>query len=111
VKRTATSNGSHQPDGKFDQNGATNGETMAQTNGQSHAPASTNGSAAQASQPDGANQEPTMIDPIAAAEFLQGDLRTALASTGRLLQALRRNRKQARLVETTLQSLRQLQGV
>jgi hypothetical protein len=50
-------------------------------------------------------------DPLAAAETLQGSLREALVNTNRLLQILRRNRKQARLVESTLASLRQLQSV
>jgi hypothetical protein len=54
---------------------------------------------------------PETTDSLAAAEALQVTLRDALANTNRLIHVLRRNRKQARLVETTLASLRQLQPV
>jgi hypothetical protein len=56
-------------------------------------------------------KEFTVTDPLAAAEAVQDSLRAALTSTNRLIQVLRRNRKQARLVETTLASLRELQSV
>jgi hypothetical protein len=45
------------------------------------------------------------------AEALQGLLRDALARTTRLVGGLRQQRKQQRLVSSTLASLRQLQQV
>ena len=104
-------NGNTPHDENQEQNGSTHGHTNGATNGQPHAASSSNGAATSIDQTETGVQEPALVDPITAAEALQVDLRAALASTGRLLQALRRNRKQARLVETTLQSLRQLQGV
>ena len=91
--------------------GIANGETHGATNGVSQTPATSPGTAASAGQNEGGAQETAPLDPITAAETLQADLRTALVSTSRLLHTLRKNRKQARLVETTLQSLRQLQSV
>lgn len=119
MTRSAIKNGSpnseqHHTD-HSEQNGLTNGRSSESTTESAtsplHGSTSSNGTLASASQPEGTSSETGIVDPIAAAEALQTDLRTALASTSRLLQALRRNRKQARLVENTLQSLRQLQGV
>jgi hypothetical protein len=107
MARITRTNGSQNHEEKPDSNGVTNGET----NGQSHTALSPNGTAASAGQNEAGAQDSGAVDPIVAAETLQGDLRTALLSTSRLLQVLRKNRKQARLVESTLQSLRQLQGV
>lgn len=110
MKRTTTHNGQDHHDDHAESKGSVNGTAGTPANGQ-HESASTNGASRSAGPQDGTNQESAVLDPIAAAEALHSDLRTALASTSRLLQALRRNRKQARLVESTLQSLRQLQGV
>ena len=91
--------------------GIAKGETNGTTNGVSQTTSIPPGTAASAGQNEGSAQETAPVDPITAAETLQVDLRTALVSTSRLLHTLRKNRKQARLVESTLQSLRQLQGV
>ncbi len=111
MARLSSRNGNDH-DENHGQNGAANGhQPNGVSNGQVQGSSAQNGAATATDQPEGATQESTTSDPITAAEALQADLRTALASTGRLLAALRRNRKQARLVESTLQSLRQLQGV
>ena len=86
---------------------ASNG--AAPSNGATNGAAPQNGMTAEAS--DDTAKDTTATDPIATAEALQGELRTALASTSRLIQVLRRNRKQARIVENTLASLRELQAV
>ena len=51
--------------------------------------------------------EPT--DPIAEAEELRVALQLALARTGRLIAALKQERRQSRVVATALASLRRLQ--
>ena len=109
--RASSRNGNENQDDNQNQSGAGNGHTHGATNGQAHRPSAQNGAARSADPQHEETQETTLVDPVTAAETLQVDLRTALASTSRLLQALRRNRKQARLVETTLASLRQLQSV
>ncbi|MBI3866052.1 MAG: hypothetical protein HY290_29595 [Planctomycetia bacterium] len=91
--------------------GASRPEATATSNGHAAGNGSASGATTESAESNGTVQDPAALDPITAAEALQGDLRTALASTSRLLQALRRNRKQARLVENTIASLRQLQGV
>ena len=48
------------------------------------------------------------IDPVAEAEEIRGHLQAALARTGRLLAALKQQRRQTRVVEAALASLRQL---
>ena len=58
-----------------------------------------------------ADTDPALRDPIDEAETLKEALRQAHVQTGRLLASLRRQRKQARLVQTTLASLRQLQNI
>lgn len=50
-------------------------------------------------------------DLIQQAESLKASLRTALIAARELIRGLRRQRKQSRLVQSTLASLRQLQGV
>jgi len=63
---------------------------------------------------DGTNGKPqgqTDVDPIQQAEALRHSLREALAKSSELIRALKRHRKRSRLVETTLASLRELQGV
>ena len=58
--------------------------------------------------PDGADRgEPP--DPIAEAEELRGQLQAALARTSRLVASLKQQRRQSRVVETALASLRRLQ--
>lgn len=57
------------------------------------------------------NQTEGFNDPIREAECLKDVLRSALARTSRLVKSLRRQKKQARLVQTTLASLRELGGV
>ena len=86
---------------------ASNG--VASGNGDASGTAHQNGTTAPAG--DGGTKESAVTDPIAAAEAVQDSLRTALSNTNRMIQVLRRNRKQARLVETTLASLRELQSV
>lgn len=49
-----------------------------------------------------------IIDPIEEAEALKAVFRDALIRTSRLAAVLRRQQRQARLVKTTLLSLRQL---
>lgn len=110
MKRTANGNGNPPHDDASCNDGTAGGTTSEATDGRAE-PSLANGSAQSTGSQDGSPQDATVIDPVAAAEALQGDLRTALASTSRLLQALRRNRKQSRFIENTLQSLRQLQGV
>lgn len=53
--------------------------------------------------------EPT--SPLAAAEALRDSLKQSLACTRELIASLRKRKKQSRLVESTLASLRQLQDV
>jgi hypothetical protein len=48
-------------------------------------------------------------DPIAEAEELRGQLQAAIARTSRLIAALKQQRRQSRVVETALASLRRLQ--
>jgi hypothetical protein len=111
MARASSRNGNDSHENHEDQNGAANGHSHGVTNGQANGASIPKGTVTPTDQQESSSQEPAVMDPITAAEALQVDLRTALVSTGRLLQVLRRNRKQARLVETTLQSLRQLQGV
>ncbi len=55
--------------------------------------------------------EPVPHDPLAEAGALKIALRDALQQTERLIAALRRQRKQTQVVQSTLASLRQLQQV
>ena len=48
-------------------------------------------------------------DPIAEAEELRAQLQAALARTARLIAALKQQRRQSRVVESALASLRRLQ--
>ena len=50
-------------------------------------------------------------DPIQEAEALRTQLRDVLKKVGRLLHALKRQRRQNQLVRSTLASLKQLQEV
>jgi hypothetical protein len=50
-----------------------------------------------------------LLDPISEAEELRAQLQAALAGTSRLLSALKQQRRQSRVVETALASLRRLQ--
>ena len=57
---------------------------------------------------DGADRgEPP--DPIGEAEELRAQLQAALARTARLIAALKQQRRQSRVVESALESLRRLQ--
>jgi hypothetical protein len=49
------------------------------------------------------------LDPISEAEELRVALQSALARTNRLLAALKQQKRQSRVVETALASLRRLQ--
>ena len=49
------------------------------------------------------------IDPITEAEELRIQLQAALTRTGRLIAALKQQKRQSRVVETALASLRRLQ--
>ena len=49
------------------------------------------------------------LDPISEAEELRVALQTALTRTSRLIAALKQQRRQSRVVETALASLRRLQ--
>ena len=111
MARASSRNGKNKHEDDQDQSGTAYGQTDGVTNGQVLAASAETETATPADQQEGGTKETAVMDPITAMEALQVDLRTALASTGRLLQALRRNRKQARLVESTIQSLRQLQTV
>lgn len=71
----------------------------------------TNGSQPGSSPNPESNQVPGFSDPIREAECLKDILRSVLVRANRLVKALRRQKKQARLVESTLASLRQLQNV
>jgi len=51
------------------------------------------------------------VDPITETEAIKESLRQLLERTNRLLGVLRRQKKQARLVQATLASLRELQVV
>lgn len=88
---------------------SSNGATPAK--GQSSDSQPQNGPATDAHENGSSQAEPAATDPIVAAEALQATLRTALDNTTSLIRILRRNRKQARLVESTLASLRQLKAV
>ena len=54
---------------------------------------------------------PAMMSPIEQAEALRATLRAALAQTNQLIVSLRRQRKQNRLMKSTLESLKDLQRV
>ena len=56
----------------------------------------------------GANALPS--NPINAALALRDSLREVLGRTNDLIQVLRRHKKQSRLVESTIQSLKELQA-
>ena len=51
------------------------------------------------------------VSPIDQAEALRGTLREALTRASELIAGLRRQRKQTRLMKTTLESLKELQRV
>ena len=51
------------------------------------------------------------VSPLAAAEALRDSLKQSLVCTRELIASLRKRKKQSRLVESTLASLRQLQDV
>lgn len=67
--------------------------------------------------PDAANKSATSngqsdsLSPIEQAESLRGTLREALVRTSDLIASLRRQRKQTRLMKSTLDSLKELQRV
>ena len=85
-------------------NGSQHNGTTVHTNGHSNAdPATTNGH----TETHGLEA----VDPITAAESLKDVLRQALVGTNQLLVSLRRHKRQARLVQSTLASLKQLHDV
>ncbi|MFO0929401.1 MAG: hypothetical protein U0736_20630 [Gemmataceae bacterium] len=60
-------------------------------------------------QRNGSADQDEPLDPVAEAEELRGHLQAALARTGRLLAALKHQKRQSRVVESALASLRRLQ--
>ena len=52
-----------------------------------------------------------VLDPLQEADALRTQLRDTLSRVSRLVHALKRQRKQAQLVRSTLASLKQLQEV
>ena len=77
-------------------------------NGHAQAAPETNGNGGhiESDQPD-----QSVGDPIGEAESLKEVLRHTLIRTNRLIAALRRHKKQSRLVASTLASLRELQSI
>ena len=61
--------------------------------------------------PTSESQSADSLTPLEAAEALRDSLKESLARTRELIATLRRRKKQSRLVESTLASLRQLQDV
>ena len=61
--------------------------------------------------PSATKSEPSAASPIEQAEALRSALRQALAQTNQLIVSLRRQRKQNRLMKSTLESLKDLQRV
>ncbi|MDA1055772.1 MAG: hypothetical protein O3C40_35715 [Planctomycetota bacterium] len=61
--------------------------------------------------PTSESQSADPITPLEAAETLRDSLKESLTRTRELIASLRRRKKQSRLVESTLASLRQLQDV
>ena len=57
---------------------------------------------------DGANQPASMLDPIAEAEALRGLLHEAASRSARLVAALKQQRRQTRVLQQAVQSIRQL---
>ena len=55
--------------------------------------------------------EDTVVDPLQEAEAIKAQLRELLGRTGELVAAIKRQRRQAQLVRSTLASLKQLQDV
>ena len=55
--------------------------------------------------------EETVVDPLQEAEAIKTQLRELLGRTGELVAAIKRQRRQAQLVRSTLASLKQLQEV
>jgi hypothetical protein len=55
-------------------------------------------------------EETTASDPLEAALALRTVLRGSLSATDELISSLKRQKRQTRLVESTLASLRQLQS-
>ena len=55
--------------------------------------------------------EETVVDPLQEAEAIKTQLRELLGRTGELVAAIKRQRRQAQLVRSTLASLKQLQDV
>jgi len=55
--------------------------------------------------------EPEVASPVEQAEALRDSLNDALGKTRELIRSLKRQKKQSRIVESTLASLRQLQSV
>lgn len=55
--------------------------------------------------------EETVVDPLQEAEAIKAQLRELLGRTGELVTAIKRQRRQAQLVRSTLASLKQLQEV
>ena len=58
---------------------------------------------------NGSAEQGEPLDPIAEAEELRVALQSALTRTSRLISALKQQRRQSRVVETALASLRRLQ--
>ena len=57
------------------------------------------------------SDQPAQISPIEHAEAIRDTLRQALAQTSQLIVSLRRQRKQTRLMKSTLDSLKELERV
>ena len=58
---------------------------------------------------NGSAEQGEPLDPIAEAEELRVALQAALTRTSRLISALKQQRRQSRVVESALASLRRLQ--
>jgi hypothetical protein len=57
---------------------------------------------------DGATPPPGVLDPIAEAETLRGLLHEAASRSARLVTALKQQRRQTRVLQQAVQSIRQL---
>ena len=71
----------------------------------------TNGNGRTSATPPATATEPEASSPIEQAEALRDSLKDALDKTRELVRTLERQKKQSRIVESTLASLRQLQTV
>ena len=72
----------------------------------------TNGSTLAVTEPNvSADQSPSFSSVLHEAEAVKGSLRDAHSRVSRLITSLKRNRRQSKLMQTTLASLKQLQSL